>query len=86
MSKFKILLTGREASSQAGVHPQQLSRMVERGTVKPTATTASGIKLYEPGVIRLILKCRAEMSRADFNLLAHEARNGFMRKGGKLKA
>lgn len=85
MSKISILLTGREASSKAGVHPQQLARMVQRGTVTPTASTASGIRLYQPGVVRIILQKRKEMTRADFKLLTHEDRNAFMRRGGKLK-
>jgi DNA-binding transcriptional MerR regulator len=85
MSKTTILLTGREASSKAGVHPQQLVRMVQRGTVTPTASTESGIRLYEPGVVRIILQKRKEMTRSEFNNMTHKERNAFMRRGGKFK-
>jgi hypothetical protein len=85
MPKISILLTGREASAKAGVHPQQLARMVQRGTVTPTASTASGITLYQPGVVRIILQSRKEMTKSEFNNLTHKERNAFMRRGGKLK-
>lgn len=57
--KVKILLTSRQVATQAGAHPQQVARLTARGVIKPAAATNSGLKLFEPNAVRIVLRARA---------------------------
>lgn len=60
--KAKILLTSRQVAVQSGSHPQQVARLTQRGVIKPTAATESGLKLFNKSAVRTVLSARAAVS------------------------
>lgn len=83
--KIKLLLTSNQVATQAGAHPQQVARLTDRGVIKPTAATESGLKLFEPNAVRIVLRARSASNAPSFKIQSRNDRESFLKRASELK-